>query len=327
MSDFGALPPEINSGRMYLGPGAAPMLAAASAWSGLANQLSITASGYRSVVDELAGRHWLGPASVAMANAAMPYVAWLHQTALQAAQTATQARAAAAAYELAFAMTVPPPVIAANRSMLLALIATNFFGQNSAAIAATEVHYEQMWVQDATAMYGYNESSSAARQLTPFTDPPPTSNPVPAVQSASPPATALLSIIEHVPNVTNSVLSTSNAVASGRGMFAINARLEFQATGRPSPPAELGARLASISGFGRSGLVGKLSVPSGWLTAAPGSRPTAPALPAPSTGTTATPVAPGSVFSQAVSGTLSRQDSATARHESKPIIVRSPAAG
>ncbi|WP_140908204.1 PPE domain-containing protein, partial [Mycobacterium tuberculosis] len=27
--DFGALPPEINSGRMYCGPGSGPMLAAA----------------------------------------------------------------------------------------------------------------------------------------------------------------------------------------------------------------------------------------------------------------------------------------------------------
>ncbi len=30
--DFGALPPEINSARMYAGPGSGPMLAAASAW-------------------------------------------------------------------------------------------------------------------------------------------------------------------------------------------------------------------------------------------------------------------------------------------------------
>jgi PPE-repeat protein len=37
--DFGMLPPEINSARMYTGPGVGPMLAAAAAWDGLAAQL------------------------------------------------------------------------------------------------------------------------------------------------------------------------------------------------------------------------------------------------------------------------------------------------
>ncbi|MGH9526803.1 MAG: PPE domain-containing protein, partial [Terriglobales bacterium] len=50
--DFGALPPEINSGRMYLGPGVGPMLAAAAAWDGLAAELGLAASGYNSVISE-----------------------------------------------------------------------------------------------------------------------------------------------------------------------------------------------------------------------------------------------------------------------------------
>ncbi|CKU94364.1 PPE family protein [Mycobacterium tuberculosis] len=44
--DFGLLPPEINSGRMYTGPGPGPMLAAATAWDGLAVELHATAAGY-----------------------------------------------------------------------------------------------------------------------------------------------------------------------------------------------------------------------------------------------------------------------------------------
>lgn len=48
--DFGALPPEVNSGRMYCGPGSAPMVAAASAWNGLAAELSVAAVGYERVI-------------------------------------------------------------------------------------------------------------------------------------------------------------------------------------------------------------------------------------------------------------------------------------
>ncbi|GAA1446018.1 PPE family protein [Mycobacterium cookii] len=171
------LPPEVNSGRMYAGPGTGPMLAAAAAWDRLAAELQSSASSYRTAISELTGGPWLGASSAAMAAAAAPYLDWMTTTAGQAEYTATQAKSAAAAYEAAFAMTVPPAVIAANRSLLMALIATNVIGQNTAAIAATETEYAEMWAQDAAAMYGYAGSSAAATTLTPFTAPPPTTNP------------------------------------------------------------------------------------------------------------------------------------------------------
>ena len=93
-------------------------------------------------------------------------------TAAAAEHAATQASASAAAYQNAFAMTVPPHMIAANRMQLTMLIATNLLGQNTPAIAATEAHYMQMWAQDAAAMYGYAGSSASASQLAPFTEPP-----------------------------------------------------------------------------------------------------------------------------------------------------------
>ena len=174
--DFAALPPEINSGRMYAGAGPGPMVAAAAAWDDLADELSSTASSYQSVVEDLSSS-WQGPSSASMAAAAAPYVTWMNATAAQAEETANQARAAVAAYEAAFAATVPPPVIVANRTLLMTLIATNILGQNTPAIAATEAHYMQMWAQDATAMYGYAGSSASATQLTPFTEAPQTTNP------------------------------------------------------------------------------------------------------------------------------------------------------
>jgi hypothetical protein len=145
--DFAILPPEINSGRMYAGPGSGPMLAAAAVWDGLATELHAAGASYGSVISGLTAGPWLGRASAAMAAAAGPYVAWMRSTVAQAEQAATQAKAAAAAYEVAFAATVAPPVIAANRALLMALVASNIFGQNTPAIAATEAHYAEMWAR------------------------------------------------------------------------------------------------------------------------------------------------------------------------------------
>jgi PPE-repeat protein len=126
------------------------MLAAAAAWDELAAELGMAASGYNSTITELTFSPWVGPSSASMVAAVVPYVGWLGALATLAEQTASQARAAVAAYEAAFAMTVPPAVVLANRVLLMTLIATNLFGQNSAAIAATEAQYAEMWAQDAT---------------------------------------------------------------------------------------------------------------------------------------------------------------------------------
>jgi PPE-repeat protein len=220
--DFALLPPEINSGRMYTGPGSGPMLAAAAGWDALAAELHSTAAAYESVITGLTSGPWLGPASASMAAAVAPYVAWMHTTAIQAEQTATQAKAAAAAYESAFAMTVPPPVIAANRSLLMSLIATNFLGQNAPAIAATEADYAEMWTQDATAMYGYAGASAAASTLTPFTRPAPTTNPgglagqaaATAHAVSTPAGTAAQTIMSTGPQLMSAVPTALQGLAS-----------------------------------------------------------------------------------------------------------------
>jgi PPE-repeat protein len=191
--DFAILPPEVNSGRMYDGPGSGPMLAAAAAWDGLATELHSAATSYGSVISELGAGPWLGAASAAMTGAAGPYVAWMRSTATQAEQTATQAKAAAAAYEVTFAAMVPPPVIEANRALLQALAATNLFGQNTPAIAATETLYAEMWAQDATAMYGYAGASASATTLPPFTPAPQTTTGASAATSAQAAASQLTS--------------------------------------------------------------------------------------------------------------------------------------
>jgi PPE-repeat protein len=169
-------PPELNSALMYSGAGAGPLMAAASAWDELAAELETTASSYQAVIQQLTGGPWLGPSSARMASAAAPYIAWMQGSSIQAAQTSAQARLAAAAYEGAFDATVPPSVIAANRALLAALIATNFLGQNTPAIAATEALYMEMWFQDGLTMDTYALVSQQAVALPQQTPAPTTSD-------------------------------------------------------------------------------------------------------------------------------------------------------
>src|ERR1700760_92138 len=155
--DFGALPPEINSARMYSGPGSAPMRTASAAWNLLAAEIESAATQYQSTIDVL-DDEWLGPTSATMVAAVDPYITWMKTTSAQAEQTAAQASAA-------------------TRMQLAMLVATNVIGQNTPAIAANEAMYGEMWAQDAAAMYGYAGSSAAAASVKAFTQPPETSSP------------------------------------------------------------------------------------------------------------------------------------------------------
>lgn len=176
MIDFGSFPPEIHSARLYSGPGSASMLAAASSWNALASELNSAATGYETVVARLNSEEWMGPASAAMAGSITPYTVWMRTAAAQAEDTATRVRAAAAAFEAALASIVPPPQIAGNRAQLAALISSNVLGQNTAAIAANEAQYGEMWAQNAATMFSYAGSSAAASSVTPYAPPPQTTN-------------------------------------------------------------------------------------------------------------------------------------------------------
>ncbi|CAJ1498876.1 PPE family protein [[Mycobacterium] kokjensenii] len=314
--DFGALPPEVNSANMYAGPGSAPLLAAAANWAAMATELHYTATSYDTVIADLADAAWQGPSAAAMAAAAAPYAAWMKATAVGAEETAIKAKAAAAAYDAAYAATVPPPVIAANRTVLATLVATNFLGQNAPAIAATEAQYGQMWAQDAAAMYTYAGSSAAASQLAPFSAPPETTNPsgqvgqsAAATDALSGGITQLLDDYQAILKTFTNVLSTANGpygiglASSARGIYQMsisipsvaNALANLSNTLNPKPIAgalvpllsspllsgsrAVGTALPAVSAaLGRAGLVGSLSVPAGWASAVPAVKTAAVAL-------------------------------------------------
>ena len=307
--DFGALPPEINSARMYSGPGSGPLVAAATAWDELAAELDSTAASYSSVISELTSDNWLGASSASMAAAAAPYAAWMSSTAAQAEQAGAQAKAAASAYEVAFAMTVHPAVVAANRSQTMALIATNIVGQNTPAIAASEAQYAEMWAQDSAAMLGYASFSAAASKLSPFTSPPQTTNPAALagqaakVAQVAAPAAAAAAVTpnEILGSIGDGVLVSLNLISLGSlatsltilGQGAVG--MTDQHRGETSPPVALGtvvdSNLATAALMSRSGSgaavsaftggassMGGVSVPPSWATP-PAMRLAAAALP------------------------------------------------
>jgi PPE-repeat protein len=240
--DFGLLPPEINSGRMYAGAGSGSLVAAAASWEGLASELGSAATSYRAVVSDLTSGPWVGPSSLSMGAAAAPYVGWMSTAAAAAEQTASQLASAIAAYETAFAATVAPPVIAANRSLLAALVATNIVGQNTPAIAATEAQYAEMWAQDAGAMYGYAGASAAATTVTPFNPPPQTTNPAgtgtqaaAVTHAAASPAGAVQNVLSGVPNALQSLASAPSPNPSAAILSFLNSPGSLALTGLIAP--------------------------------------------------------------------------------------------
>jgi PPE-repeat protein len=240
MFGFEALPPEINSGLMYTGPGAGPMTAASAAWDALADDLYLGAAAYGFVITDLTSS-WLGPSSLSMAAAAATYVSWISATAAQAQDAAAQAKAAVAAYEAAFMMTVPPAEIAANRALLLALVATNFFGQNTPAIMATEALYLEMWAQDAAAMYGYAGASSAASVVVPFTAPAETTtNPSGAVEAGA-------SVTQAAGTAAGTGAQTVSQLSTATMPSAVQAVSSASSTSSTSPLSSLTASTSSSS--------------------------------------------------------------------------------
>jgi PPE-repeat protein len=233
MLDFGALPPEINSARMYMGPGSSSFQVAASSWNSLAAELQSAAQGYQTTITQLASDGWNGPASTAMASAAQPYITWLQETAAQAEQAATQAQSAAAAYEQAFASTVAPPLVAANRAETAAAIQANVFGQYTSLIAQLEAQYGEMWAQDASAMYTYAGQSASASQVSPFATPASTTNPAGTANQSSAVAaasgnSAASSTQSILSQLTGSTPSSLQSLASPAASSAATTTTPFQ---------------------------------------------------------------------------------------------------
>jgi PPE-repeat protein len=300
--NFSWLPPEINSARIFAGAGSGSLFTAASAWDGLASDLSASASSFQSVLSGLANGAWTGPASLSMAAAAVPYVTWLSGAAAQAAEAAGQARAAASAFESALAGTVPLPLVTSNRQLLTSLIQANFLGQLSPAIAATEGDYVEMWAQDVAAMLGYHSGATTVASALPAFSLPDLSGLLSGVGSVtSGLAGGAESAVADVSGVASELPLSSLTSVAQIGMYPISMMMSplmmlvQSATSSSNAAAQAGmgaaaaglvsadvpkagAGLGGIGGLGGGGmgaglgqarLVGAMSVPPSWQGSMP----------------------------------------------------------
>src|ERR1700677_2830806 len=303
--NFSWLPPEINSARISTGEGSGSLFLAASAWDGLASDLSASASSFQSVLSSLANGAWSGPASLSMAAAAAPYVTWLSAAAETAQAAASQARTAASAFESALAATVPLPLVTANRASFTSLVETNYLGQNTPAIAATEFDYVEMWAQDVTAMLGYHTgATSVAAAVSPFSLPPVNLSGLTGLVSSVAPLAGASSALSVIPAAVGEVSSLASTLplssvasvaqlafypasmmmspimmAAQAGMHgaapAVAGASEMAANapkfaGATAPMKGLGGGLGSAAaGLGKARLVGAMSVPPTWQGSTP----------------------------------------------------------
>ncbi|MGB8403314.1 MAG: PPE family protein, partial [Mycobacterium sp.] len=156
---YGALPPEINTGRLMAGAGPAPMLQAAAGWEALAISLETQAEELASSLSALS-ENWAGEASENAVASTIPMVMWLQTTAIQAQKRAMQAIAQATSYSTALSTTPQLPEIADNQITHIVLEATNFLGINTMPIGFNEADYARMWSQAAGVMESYQAETS-----------------------------------------------------------------------------------------------------------------------------------------------------------------------
>lgn len=348
MLDYTLFPPEVNSLRMYTGPGVTSLVESATAWENVASELALAASGWSQTLISLTSM-WLGPSATNMVGAASLYQSWLTLTATLCEQTVAQITAAISAYEIAYAATISPPLVTANRTQLASLVATNFLGINTPAILATEAEYMEFWVQDATAMLEYQVSSMQATQgLQTFS---PMSTMTTMAPMAAPSGIGTGSAASAIDNLFNDpLISTLNGygqnfvsggsfnptgiiglLTGGHDFFPGQAPDTLAATPRNlfSEPEAVAAGVAppqtSRASAGTAAQIGRLSVPQTWVEAAPASRTMAAALPQTTiNGQGGVPGYPG----VPLTGTgQSKSIGAQPRYGTRPIIMTRPPAG
>jgi PPE-repeat protein len=218
--DFLALPPEVTSALVHAGPGAGSLIEASAAWQRIGNELDNSVSTYTAVLSSLVDS-WDGPSAAAMVQAVQPYITWLRNTAQQAQQMASSTQAAATAFNAAQSAVVPTATVTANRTRLAQLIATNGFGRNLPAIAATEEQYQAMWATNSAALTRYQTAAAQALDLQQFAAPPTITDPAGTAAQAAATSSAAATPASQIGDFLTNLVGTPFGFDPNVGWFGL----------------------------------------------------------------------------------------------------------
>lgn len=167
-------PPEVITGRLMSGAGAAPMMAASA-------QYTAAAAAFEASIDRLMaqtiylGSSWLGEAAQAMQVTTVRHLSWMRVLQAQLVTAAARTADQAAAFTTAYTTMAQMPEIIENRVTTATLHATNFLGVNTIPIAVREGQYQAMWAQDVAVQSAYFAATVANTTFEPFVPPMPMS--------------------------------------------------------------------------------------------------------------------------------------------------------
>lgn len=165
-------PPEVITGRLMSGAGAAPMLAASA-------EFTASAVAFEVAIDRLTAQlgyltaNWQGESAIAMQRSVLRFIVWLRVLQAQLITIATRTGSQAAAFTEAYATMAQMVEIVENRVTTAVLHATNFLGMNTIPIGVKEGQYEAMWARDVAVQTKYLADTVA------FTSPEPIAPPLP----------------------------------------------------------------------------------------------------------------------------------------------------